>query len=47
MRLGFTELRKRSGMIFLGSEFSFIDGSSTFEARPAFIGHATFAMPEI
>ncbi|SAK92192.1 FcoT-like thioesterase domain protein [Caballeronia temeraria] len=47
MRLAFTAARKRAGLIFLASEFAFIDGSSTFEARPAFMGDATFAMPDI
>ncbi|MDR7009977.1 FcoT family thioesterase [Paraburkholderia strydomiana] len=47
MRLAFTALRKRAGMVFLASEFAFINGASTFEARPAFLGHATFAMPDM
>ncbi|WP_277183546.1 FcoT family thioesterase [Caballeronia sp. BR00000012568055] len=45
MRLAFTKCRAHAGMVFLVSEFAFIDGSRSFDSRPAFVGQATFAIP--
>lgn len=45
MRLAFTTMRKHAGMVFLASEFSFIDGTRSLDAPPAFFGQATFAIP--